>query len=126
MGNKVYNIGASYDEGEEIIFHLRGISVAEENRYTNRYAEIGDLDSDERRAEQEYEILTDALANWSESAPTLKQKGADVPKTPEEATLTPADAVRAYFAGRTPEKERTAQQIVLQYRRKLQPKVVFY
>lgn len=121
---KLHSIGASHGD-EEIIFHLRSISVAEENRYTNRYAEINDLDSDERRAEQEYEILTDALASWSDKAPTIKLAGKEAPVS-DPAPETPAAAVLAYFAERTNEKERIAQQVVLQYRRKLQPKVVFY
>lgn len=124
--SKTYNIGASHDGGEEIIFHLRGISVAEETRYTNQYAEISDLDSDEKKAEKEYAILTDSLATWSEKAPTVKQNGVESGPTVVEKPLTPGDAVRLYFADRTPEKERTAQQVVLQYRRKLQPRVVFY
>jgi hypothetical protein len=130
--SKLISIGASHGD-EEIIFHLRSISVAEENRYTNRYTAISDLDSDERRSEQEYEILTDSLASWSEKAPTIKNAGAevvseDVPvaEGAETKALIPADIVRAFFADRTPEKERTAQQVILQYRRKLQPKVVFY
>ena len=123
MGVKVYSVGASHGD-EEIVFHLRSISTAEETRYTNRYAEINDLDSDEKKAEQEYGILTDVIASWSERDPTLKQAGKGVaPDTPYE---TPHAAVMAYFAERTNEKERTAQQVVLQYRRKLQPKVVFY
>ena len=126
--SKTYNIGASHGE-EEIIFHLRSISVAEETRYTNRYAEISDFDSDEKKVEQEYSILTDSLAGWSETAPTIKNGGVESVnqvKPGPPTTITPADAVRAYFADRTPDKERTAQQVVLQYRRKLQPKVVFY
>jgi hypothetical protein len=124
---KIYSIGASHGD-EEIIFHLRSISVAEENRYTSRYAEINDLDSDEKRADQEYEILTEAIASWSEQNPTVKRGGKEL--AADEGSLagseSPAAAVKAFFAERTNEKERTAQQVVLQYRRKLQPKVVFY
>lgn len=121
---KIYSIGASHGE-EEVVFYLRGISVAEENRYTTRYSEMSDLDSEEKRSEQEYEILTDSLASWSEKAPTIKTTGKEVVSVGDGAE-NPADATRAYFAERTSEKERTAQQVVLQYRRKLQPKVVFY
>ena len=120
--SKTHKIGASHSEGEEVIFHLRSISVAEENRYTNRYAEISDMDSDERKAEKEYEILTDVLAEWSTDAPTIKVKGVEQPSTAE----TPAAGVREFFAERSNEKERTAQQVVVQFRRKLQPRVVFY
>lgn len=124
MSNRVYNVGASHG-GEEIIFHLRSISVAEETRYTDRYAEISDLDSVELKAQQEYDIIVDALASWSDKAPTIKIAGKEAP-VGETGAETPEAAVRAYFAERTNEKERTAQQVVLQYRRKLQPQVVFY
>lgn len=124
MSSKIYNIGASHGD-EEVIFHLRSISLAEENRYTARYAEISDLDSDEKRAEQEYAILTDVLADWSSVAPTVKINGKEEDGE-GSVEITPALAVKAYFEERTPEKERTAQQVVLQFRRKLQPKVVFY
>ncbi len=127
--SRVISVGATHG-AEEIIFHLRTISVAEETRYTNRYAEISDLDSVERKAELEYNILTQALASWSEKPPTIKQEGkevaAPVAATGEEKATTPEAVVTAYFAERTNEKERTAQQVVLQYRRKLQPNVVFY
>lgn len=126
--SRIINVGASHDGKEEIIFHLRAISTAEETRYTNSYAEISDSDSDERRAEKEYEILTGALASWSVAKPTLKLDGKEVEESSEDALKgkTPAEAVAGYFADKTPEKERTAQQVVVQFRRKLQPKVVFY
>jgi hypothetical protein len=125
---KIYAIGASHGD-EEIVFHLRSISVAEENRFTSRYSEINDLDSDEKRAEQEYEIQTEAIANWSEKNPTVKRGGKELQASDEGSLAgsdSPAAAVAAYFAERTNEKERTAQQVLLQYRRRLQPKVVFY
>lgn len=126
MSNKVFNIGASHGE-EEIIFHLRSISVAEENRFTARFADISDMDSLERKAEQEYEIFTDAIASWSESKPTLKGKAGEDTSFPEGALVeTPAEAVAAYFKESNAEKERTAQAVILTFRRKLQPKVVFY
>lgn len=124
---KIYNIGASHDgDKEEIIFHLRSISVAEENRYTTRYTELSDLDSNEKKAEDEYNILAESLASWSEAAPTIKVSGKEVEPPDNFGSESPAAAVTAYFAERTNEKERIAQQVVLQYRRKLQPKVVFY
>lgn len=124
---RVYSVGAKHEK-EEVIFHLRGISVAEENRYTARFADISDLDSVELRAEKEYEILTDSLAIWSEKFPTIKVDGKELTVGEEGAPSfdTPEAAVRAYFAEKTNDKERTAQQVVIQYRRKLQPEVVFY
>lgn len=125
---KIYSIGASHGD-EEVVFHLRSISVAEENRFTTRYAEINDLDSDEKKAEQEYQIATESLAAWSEKNPTVKRGGKELAAGDEGSLAgseSPAAAVTAYFAERTNEKERTAQQVMLQFRRRLQPKVVFY
>lgn len=128
--SKIISIGATHGEGEEIIFHLREISVAEETRYTSQFGAINDLDSEEKKAEKEYGIITEALASWSEKNPTIIVGGKDTAESPQPegytAPATPADAVRAYFAEKTPAKERTAQQVVIRYRNKLQPKVVFY
>lgn len=126
MGSKIYVLGAQHAGGEETIFRLRSISVAEENRYTTRFNEISDLDSPEKKSEHEYDILTDSIASWSETGPMVKIKGEETPAPGTEDAATPADAVRAYFAERDPDKERLAMQVVLQFRRKLQPQVVFY
>lgn len=127
---RTYKIGASYGD-EEVVFELRSITVAEENRYTARYAEMSDSDSEEKKAEQEYAILVDAIAEWSNGWPRVGSKGntkvaiEDAVAT-ESKPATPADAVRAYFAERDAEKERIAQSIVMGFRRRLQPTVVFY
>lgn len=120
--SRTINIGASHGDGNEVIFHLRSISTAEENRYTAQFSDISDVDSFEVRAEKEYGILVDAIASWSEEEPTIKVKGV-VEATSSES---PAAGVRAYFEERTNEKERIANQVVLAFRRKLQPDVVFY
>lgn len=120
---RVYSIGASHG-AEEVVFHLRSISVAEENRFTARFASISDSESEETKALQEFEILVDSIASWSEKEPTIKKNGVVV--DPEQQFESPAQAVKAYFEKPSNEKERTAQQVILQYRRKLQPNVVFY
>lgn len=117
-----YKIGCTTGK-DEIVFHLRSISVAEENKYTARYIEIEESDSEEKKADQEYVILTDALANWSDQVPTIKVDGIEAEV---KVDAVPAEVVRAYFAEKTPEKERVAQRVVLGFRNKLQPKVVFY
>src|SRR5438445_13633786 len=77
MSTKMCSLGAKHGD-EEVVFYLRSITVAEESRYTNRYAEISDLDSEEKRSEQEYLILTDSIASWSEKVPIVKIAGKEV------------------------------------------------
>lgn len=119
--SKTHKVGAIHGT-EEIILSLRTISTAEEKKFTTQFTNISDSDSEERKSEQEYDILVDRLADWSVEKPVIKINGKeqDVPGD------TPADAVRAYFAERTPEKDRTANAVVVYFRRKLQPEVVFY
>lgn len=124
---KTYKIGAGYN-GEVAIFHLRSISVAEDNRYAARFLEIPLKESEERKAELEYNIYVDAIASWSEKAPTTPttdDKGNAV-EAPIYGDLIPADAVRKFFEERNPETERIAPAIIGNYRKKLQPEIVFY
>jgi hypothetical protein len=121
---RILNIGAGYD-GEITYFHLRSISVAEDNRYAARFLEIPDTADEERKAELSYGIFVDALVSWSESGPTKKEvDGKEVALYPDAET--PADAVRKFFEERTPNNERLAPAVVGRYRTMLQPEVVFY
>ncbi len=133
MAKKILHIGAGYN-GKMTVFHLRAISVAEDNRYSARFLEISPSESEERKAELEYDIFVDSLASWSDAAPTQRMlvgqneaggtSNAEVELFPDAPT--PADAVRQFFAERDPETERLAPAIIGRYRTKLQPEVVFY
>jgi len=118
------NIGVQYD-GREVVFHLREISVAEENRYSARFLSIPDRESDERKAEMEYDIFVDAISSWSQDPVTVRDaNGTETPLYADAAT--PAESVRMFFEERTPINERIAPTLIGKYRMKLQPDVVFY
>jgi hypothetical protein len=127
MDKKIYRVGASYGD-EVVVFHLRSISVAEENGYTNRFLDLSTNESTESKAKKEHDIFVDSIASWSDIGPTSAEQTQDgvkfVPLFSE--TETPADAVRKYFENSDAEKSRIAIQVVLAFRQKLQPRVVFY
>ena len=123
MSQRLITLGCGYNE-ELTIFSLRSISIADENKFTARFAEIKDTETAERKSQLEYEILVDGLASWVAEPLTVK-KGKEV--TPlYDSDLSAADSVRKFFEGKTDDKERLANSIVLQFRSKLQPDVVFY
>lgn len=120
---RIIHIGAGYDN-EVTFFHLRAISMAEENRYSARFLEIKPTETEERKAELSYEIFVDALASWSDAVPTVKDKdGIESPKYPE--VTVPAEAVQKYFETCTPETERIAPMIISRFRQLLSPEIVF-
>ncbi len=123
MTPRVYKIACGYGEGSPI-FHLRSITVAEETRYTSRFTELSDNESDERKAEFDYAIYVDALSSWSVKAPTVMKDGKEIDLI--EGAKNPADAVRKLFEERTADNERIPQFVVGNYRSKLQPTIVFY
>lgn len=125
MENRDIRIGAGYG-GEITLFTLRVISQAEENRYTDRFSQISKSESQEKRSELDYGIYVDALADWSTAVPMkrIDPNGDWTPIFPE--TLIPAEAVREYFKTMTPESVRMAAYIILNYRSKLVPEVLFY
>lgn len=118
-------MSVTYDDSK-ILFVLRVISVAEETKYASRFLTIPDSDSDERKAEQEYDIFVDSLATWAkERLMVLSPDGTKKPLYFNEEHSA-ADSVREFFKDKDPIKERIAPALVGQYRLKLQPDVVFY
>jgi hypothetical protein len=108
-------------EGESLAFHLRMISMAEEQRYTQRFIDIVDSDP-ETKSEKEYQILVDAISNWSVEVPTKKDvAGKDEPI----AEGTPSEAIRRYFAERSDEKERILNTAYMSFKARLAPSVSF-
>lgn len=126
--NRVIKIGIGYD-GEITFFHLRAITIAEENAFTAKFTETAGL-APEVKAEAETQACIDAIAAWSHKAPSREFADPDDPgKTKEtviyEDAVEPAEGVRRYFEEGDFDKERVANQLVLAYRTKLQPTVVF-
>lgn len=123
MSQRVIKIGSGYD-GQATVFALRTITLAEENTFLNRFEEIADTEDATKKADQQFDILIDALASWSVEMPMIKN-GDKKDKPAVEKADNPADAVRKYFQDKTGEKERIANQVVLNFRAKLSPTVVF-
>jgi len=121
----IHRIGVGYGN-EQIIFSLRSITAAEENRYTNRFLEISAKLSEERRIDEEYKIYAESLAAWSDSVP-MKRNGTGEETPLFEGDMSPAEAVNKYLADPTDEKFRMIRALIGNYRTvKLVPDVVFY
>lgn len=121
--SKAIKIGVGY--GDDItFFHLRHISMSEESKFTSKF-NFGDLPAEER-AEKEHETLVDAIASWSTQGPTKKAvkegKSIDELIYPE---MPSADAVRKFFSDTEYDAERLVNSLMLTYRSRLQPSVVF-
>lgn len=127
MDKVIHRIGAGYGD-DIVVFHLRSISIAEENAYTNRFLDIGVNESVEGRAKKEHDIFVDSLASWSDIGPTSVNHVNDSVEFPQlyPDAETPADAVKLYFKDCGIERSRIALQVVGSFRQRLQPKVVFY
>lgn len=116
-------ISFSIGRGEEkIVLHLKMLSLAEEAEFLKRFADIADLGAS-TKAEKEYQILVDSLADWSVASPQKYEKEELVSLFTDEST--PADAVHKYFETRTVVKERLANAAVIAFRNALQPEVSF-
>ncbi len=116
-------LGVKLDD-HSVIFELRAISVAEENRYTSRFLTIGKKESEERKSELEYGIYVDALSDWA--AVALVSKNGDDKESPLYPDMSPAESVKEFFRDRNPDTERIAPAVILRYRQKIQPDVVFF
>lgn len=107
---------------ETITFHLETISVFQDREYSKRFAELADL-SEKQKADREYKIYVDALADWSAEMPTRIIGDGESKPIAEGATV--ADAIRAYFAERTNGKEWIAVSALNAFRNSLYPTVNF-
>lgn len=127
---KVHRVGATFTSDDDIVvFPLRNISVGEENAYTKRFLNIGINESPEAAAKKEHEIFVDSLASWSvEQGPCRPVQTGDgvifEPLYPDAET--PAAATQEFFKDSDADKMRIAIQIVLGFRNRLQPKLIFY
>lgn len=114
--------------GTTLNLSLRLISVLEDTEYQQRFTQIADKKG-EARANAEYRIFADALAAWSAEMPTTSNSKTDAKGepviTPIAKSGTAADAVKAFFAEKTPAKEWIAVTAVSTYRGELFPSVIF-
>jgi hypothetical protein len=96
-------------------------ALHEDKEYSQRFVGIADKKGDARAA-AEYQIYVDALAAWSDDAPT-RSNGTS--KAEPVGKGSPAEAVKAYFKDRTPSKEWLAVTAISAYRNDLYPEVSF-
>ena len=116
-------IGAGFNDQALAYFHLRSISVAEEEEFTAKIASLSEMSGDDRNV-AELEICISSLETWSISAVSSKNA-----KTNEYAPLFSEDkgnGVKSFFEQfDANDAHRLASQIVYAFRLKLQPTVVF-
>lgn len=117
-------IGCGY--GEKIaFFHLRAISIAEEDKFSARFAETKDL-PDAEKSKAEADICIDAVAAWSAKAPSKEVDGKFVSLFSEKEAADTKAAVKLFFgqAG-DDDAERMANQVIMAYQTRLQPTILF-
>ena len=130
-------VGVTVTFKEPVTFHLRLIGITEENTLRQKLFGL----TEEQKAEKQYQLNVDMLADLSEAMPTARrlvttteQRDGDieekeyseikeVPLT--EAKTFPSGVVKDFFSERTVIKERIAEYAVRGYFLKIQPDVSF-
>lgn len=126
---RTIKIGMGYN-GENIIFHLGAISLHDEQTHLSSFNAVNDLAEPEKSTATK-NICVEAIANWSTKSPTKMVKDPKTGKDEEviylEDSTVPAADVRKIFGEILDpiDAERIAHNIVLQFRIRLQPDVVF-
>jgi hypothetical protein len=121
MNKETISLELKNRSGDVLTLHLGMISVAEDTEYQQRFVTIADL-SPKEKADKEYQIYIEALAAWATEMPT-KMNGTK--KTEPLGKGTPAEAIKAYFSGRTNAKEWMAVSAINAFRNSLYPTVNF-
>lgn len=103
-------IGLTITYKDPVTMYLRVIGTKEENQMRQKLLAV----SEDERAEKEYQINVNALADLA-----VSPEGAD------QSALISAQAVNAFFAEKTVIKERIAEYAMRAYFVKLQPEVSF-
>lgn len=106
MKNKLKSIVVGFGGDEEVVFHPRAISLAEQEDVSMKFSDISD--SDDEKSQKEFDLCKQAVAEWSEKIPQklIREKGevkfVDLVENPESSL----DAIERYFGERTNENER--------------------
>jgi len=110
---------------EMVAFRLGLIRVKEESDFIQRFVDIAD--DDVEKAEKEYQIFVDSLAQWSVEKPQSVEliDGKKVYTDLFPDAESPAASIRGYFGEKTVEKEWIADYAIRAFRGKLQPTVRF-
>jgi hypothetical protein len=85
-------------KSEKPIFHLRMISVMEEQEFFQRFSDIADNDTE--KAEKTYQILVDGLKAFASDFPQKTEivEGKETKVLLIEKAVSPSDAIAKYFA----------------------------
>jgi len=118
-------IGAGFNDQSLAYFHLRSISVAEEEDFTAKITALSELTGIDRVA-AELETCVAALELWSGSVVSGAQDAKTQKYAPYFDTQPEGNGVRAFFAQfDVSDAHRLASQLIYAFRLKLQPTVVF-
>ncbi len=106
----------------KLTFHLRVVSLEDENLYSQR---LGKLLDDDDHYDKVYRCIVDTLGEWSTEMPTKQTlvDGRIVEKPLGKGTFL--EVMRTYFAERTPENERITNAAMVVFRNKMSPDVDF-
>jgi hypothetical protein len=120
--NQLKAIQIGYGE-DQLIFHCRMISVAEEESYDAKFNDIAD--SDTEKHEKQFELCKEALGEFAAEMPQklVKKKGEFVKEPLGDGT--PYDAINAVFKERTPENERIIRRAFSLFKAQLDPDIRF-
>lgn len=121
--NKLKPIEIGFGD-DKVIFHLRMISVAEEDSVQQRFNDVAD---DFDKWQKEFEICRDAICEFSIEMPErLEKENGEFKKVAlVEDTLTPEEAIGKFFAERTVENERVIRDAFWLFKRQLAPEARF-
>lgn len=116
-------IGVTVTYKEPITFHLRMISIVEENALRQKMFGL----TEDEKAEKSYQNNVDMLADLTAEHPDVLEEDAKGNKRsmPFEFQNSPSGAVKAFFAEKSILKERIAEYAVRGYFLKLVPDISF-
>lgn len=117
--NKLRPIEVGYRD-EKLVFHLKMISVEQEDAILQRFAEVSDKDTE--RFTKRFEIYKDAVAEAACEMPVLTKNGKSAPLAKEG---TPAAAILEHFRERNTENERIIRAAYVLFRSELEPDASF-
>lgn len=117
--NQIEPIEVGYTDEDKVIFHLRRISVAENDELD---AKLLDAESSSDKHKRRYEVQLEALRDFSASMPEkyAKENG-ELKRVPLGADETASGALQLRFTERSVENGWIVRDAFLRFRQALQP-----
>jgi len=120
--NELKPIEIGYGE-EKVIFHLRMISIAEEETTTRKFTDIADSTE---KYQKEFDICKEALGEFSVSMPQrLEREKGELVRRPLNNAETPGGAILQHFSERTAQNERIVRDAFFMFKQMLAPAARF-